>query len=109
MISLIAVNHPERWATGADQATGKQISFIEVLEKQKGLDVGEERKEKMAKARRARSVSVPLDPPPPSSPSNRVDARELVDAKVEERVVASKPNLTLCSFPFLLPLPHPAL
>lgn len=34
------LDHPENWATGGDPATEKQKGFLKVLEKQKGVEVG---------------------------------------------------------------------
>jgi hypothetical protein len=35
------LDHPENWATGGDPATDKQKGFLKVLEKQKGVEVGD--------------------------------------------------------------------
>lgn len=35
------LDHPENWTTGADPATDKQKGFLKVLEKQKGVSVGD--------------------------------------------------------------------
>ena len=35
------LDHPENWTTGADPATDKQKGFLKVLEKQKGVPVGD--------------------------------------------------------------------